>query len=371
MATELTIIVPTYNERENIVPLIDSLKKVLSDINWEIIFVDDDSPDGTSSILRELATTDLRIRCLQRIKRRGLSSACMEGILASSSPYFCIMDADMQHDEKILPDMYRELLNDNLDVVVGSRYVSKGSTGTLPINRRIISQFATKISRSLLHVNITDPMSGFFIFSRKFFEKVMYKMSGRGFKILLDMLVSSQEPVNLKEIPYTMRSRTHGKSKLSLLVVWDFLMLVLNRILGALLPYRFISFISVGFSGIFVHMFVLWILHDLSALGFTLSQAFATFVAMTTNYVLNNVFTYYDSRKTGRSFWRGLLSFYLVCMFGAILNVALAGELYQRNIPWFISGVFGAVAGAIWNFTVSNIFVWNLYRQSKIRTDND
>lgn len=365
MTTALTIIVPTYNEKDNVVLFVESIDRILTDISWEIIFVDDDSPDGTSSIARSLASRDSRIRCIQRIRRRGLSSACMEGILASSSPYICAMDADMQHDETILPAMYKEITKGALDLIVGSRYVDEGSAGTLPANRKLISLIATKISCLILRVKVSDPMSGYFVISREFFQKVMYKLSGRGFKILLDMLASSEEPVRLKEIPYTMRSRARGESKLNLLVAWDFFMLVLHRFFGALAPYRFLSFAAVGFSGLCIHLFVLWMMYDLSATDFTLSQSIATFVAMTSNYLLNNIFTYYDTRKTGKNFWIGLLSFYLVCMFGAIVNVALATELYQRNIPWLISGIFGAVAGAVWNFTVSNIFVWRLYARFK------
>jgi dolichol-phosphate mannosyltransferase len=205
-------------------------------------------------------------------------------------------------------------------------------------------------------------MSGFFLISRQYFEKVMYNVTGKGFKILLDMLASGKDQAKVAEVPYTMRSRKHGQSKLDLLVVWDFLILVLDRFLGNILPYRFVSFVTVGFTGLFVHLLVLWILHDLSSLGFTLSQTVATFTAMTSNYILNNRFTYYDNRKTGRYFWRGLLGFYLVCMLGAVLNVALATELYQRQIPWLLAGMFGALGGAIWNFTVSGIFVWGRAR---------
>ncbi|MGY8815793.1 MAG: glycosyltransferase [Gammaproteobacteria bacterium] len=362
MSTELSIIVPTFNERENIQPFVNAIKNVLKNINWELIFVDDDSPDGTSSLVRELANNDNRIRCIQRIRRRGLSSACVEGILASSSKYLCIMDADMQHDESLIPKIYLLLLNENLDMVIASRYISHGSTGTLPGLRRIISLVATKISQKVLKVNVTDPMSGFFMVNREFFEKIKYRISGRGFKILLDFIVSSREPVKFKELPYTMRSRTRGDSKLNFLVVWDFFILVLNRFLGEILPYRFISFMTVAFSGLILHLLILWIMYDISNLNFTLSQSVATFIAMTTNYIFNNIFTYHDNKKSGNYFWRGLLSFYLVCMLGAIVNVALATELFQRSVPWILSGIFGALAGAIWNFTVSSIFVWGRAR---------
>ena len=363
MVFELSIIVPTYNERDNIVPLFDSIRHVLTDINWELIVVDDDSPDGTNIVVKDLANQDGRVRCIHRLNRRGLSSACIEGIQASASPLVCIMDADLQHDEKIIPEMYSKIINDELDIVVASRYVDKGSTGELPNLRKKISKFATKLSLVSLNINITDPMSGFFMIRRSFFEKVMYRVSGRGFKILLDLIISSDKAVKIAELPYVMRSRKSGESKLNLIVVWDFLIMLISKMVGEYLPYRFISFIAVGFSGLFVHMLALWSMHDVSNINFTLSQSIATFVAMTTNYILNNFFTYHDLKKTGNLFWRGLLSFYLVCMIGAILNVSLATELYQRQFLWFFAGVFGALAGAIWNFTISSMFVWKKNRR--------
>ncbi len=363
MAFELSIIVPTYNERDNIVPLFDAICHALTNINWELIFVDDDSPDGTNIVVKNLASQDHRVKCIHRLNRRGLSSACIEGIMASSSPLICVMDADFQHDEKLIPEMYAKILNEKLDVVVASRYFDIGSTGGLPKFRKTISRLATKISLISLNVNITDPMSGFFMIRRTFFEKVMYRVSGRGFKILLDLLMSSDQLVKTAELPYVMRSRKSGESKLDFIVVWDFLIMLLSKMIGEYLPYRFISFIAVGSSGLFVHMLALWSMHDVSNLNFTLSQSIATFVAMTTNYILNNFFTYHDLKRTGNLFWRGLLSFYLVCMIGAILNVSLATELYQRQLPWFLAGVFGALAGAIWNFTISSMFVWKNNRR--------
>jgi dolichol-phosphate mannosyltransferase len=337
--------------------------KTLEGRRWELIVVDDDSPDGTNSVVREMASKDERIRCIHRLDRRGLSSACIEGVLASSSPVICIMDADLQHDESLIPSMYSKIINEDLDIVIGSRYVAQGSTGELSGTRKKISQFATRLSLGFLKVNITDPMSGFFMLRRIFFERVMYRISGRGFKILLDIIISSKSQVKLAELPYVMRSRKHGESKLDFVVVWDFLIMLLSKLAGEYIPYRFISFIAVGFSGLFVHMLVLWLSHEVFQANFTLSQSLATFIAMTSNYVLNNIFTYHDLKKTGSLFWRGLLSFYLVCMLGALLNVSLATELYQREFSWFVAGIFGALAGALWNFSISNMFVWNKNRK--------
>ena len=360
MTAELTIIVPTYNEKENIIPLISAIDSALKQCKWEIIFVDDDSPDGTSETVREISQSNNHVRGIQRIKRRGLSSACIEGILASSSPYVCVMDADMQHDEKILPSMLSALKDEELDLVIGSRYTESGSTGSLAANRVWISQMATKVSKIVLKYPVKDSMSGFFMLKRSLFEKTMHHLSGKGFKILLDILVSSPVPVKFKEIPYTMRQRNLGESKLSYQVIWDFFTLILNKFLGKIFPVRFISFLLVGLSGVLVHLIVLWLLHQFINIDFVISQATATMVAMTSNFILNNHFTYNDRKLYGTRFFRGLLSFYLICSFGAIFNITFAGWLYGLSFSWWLAGLLGAISGAIWNYAVSAIFTWKV-----------
>lgn len=358
MTAELTIVVPTYNERENIRPLFSAVADALGEISWEIIFVDDDSPDGTSGIIKELAATDPRVRCIRRIGRRGLSSACIEGILASTSPYICIMDADLQHDETILPAMLDSLVNGGKEIVVGSRYIGEGSTGTLSRHRVWVSRTATRLGGLLLRVPVSDPMSGFFMLKRDFFESVVYRLSGKGFKILLDILVSSDHPVQVAEVPYTMRQRDRGESKLNVMVVWEFISLLVEKLFGRIFPSRFIAFTIVGFSGLFLHLGILWFMHRYLEQLFFPSQAMATFVAMTSNYMLNNYFTYRDRRLHGIAFIKGLLSFYIACSFGALINLALASLLFDFSFPWWLAGAIGAVAGAVWNYAVTAIITW-------------
>lgn len=358
MHHDLAIIIPTYNERENIQPLVASLEAALQDINWEVVFVDDDSPDGTAEVVRSMAQADPRVRCLQRLKRKGLSSACIEGILASSAPHIAVMDADMQHDESILPRMLSILKNQAVDIVIGSRYIQGGSTGNLSPARVWISRAATSLSRLVLSRSITDPMSGFFMLRRDFFEKVMRKLSGRGFKILLDILVCAGASARFSECPYNMRTRTHGESKLGTVVIWEYLMLLLYKFMGRLIPARFISFVMVGFSGIFVNIFFLWIFHRLYGADFVFSQAGATIMAMTSNYILNNQFTFREHKLSGIKFFYGLISFYLACAIGAIINVAVADLFYLRAYPWWLAGLAGAIAGAVWNYAISSTFTW-------------
>lgn len=358
MTKDLSIIIPTFNEKENIYPLYKQIQSVLNRINWEIIFVDDDSPDGTASEARNIAMRDQRVRCIQRIGRKGLSSACIEGILSSSSPIVCIMDADMQHDEKIIPDMYKSILKDDVDLVIGSRYIDTGSTGSLPKYRIYISKFATWIGKMAMNHAISDPMSGFFMLKRSYFEKIMRNLSGRGFKILLDILISSDGYIKTNEIPYIMRERKKGESKLSAGIIFEFFQLILEKHLGNIFPRRFISFVIVGLSGVVVHMTTLWLLHIMWSTHFIPSQAIATYVAMTSNYILNNNFTFRDRKLHGINFFKGLLSFYLACTLGAIINLAVATLLYDRAVHWVLAGFMGAVAGAVWNYASTLTITW-------------
>ena len=358
MPCELTLVIPTFNERENIQPLFKALTAALKGIVWEAIFIDDDSPDGTYDALLELAQTYREVRCIKRLGRKGLSSACVEGVLASTSPYLCIMDADMQHDESIIPQMLAALKQDNLDLVIGSRYVGAGSTGALPSHRVWISKLATQLGRTLSKNPVSDPMSGFFLFKRTYFESIREKLSIKGFKILLDMLVSSPKDLKYRELPYTMRERNRGVSKLGTEVIWEFFLLVADKMVGRIVPVRFISFITIGCSGVLVHLSVLSLLYKLWGSDFIHAQTIATIVAMTSNYVLNNHYTYSDRRLTGMAFVYGLFSFYLACSLGAVLNVAFAGWLFDLHIAWWLAGFLGAMSGAVWNYAVTAMITW-------------
>ncbi|WP_366657159.1 glycosyltransferase family 2 protein [Fodinicurvata sp. EGI_FJ10296] len=356
-APELTVVIPTFNERDNVDPLLAKLRTALAGIEWEAIFVDDDSPDGTAARVIERARTDSRIRCLRRIDRRGLSSACIDGVLASAAPYFAVIDADMQHDETLLPDMLRQIRADGLDIVIGSRYVAGGGTGEWSGHRIAISRFANALSRLVTRVRLTDPMSGFFLMRREAFDRAAPSLSGQGFKILLDLFASSPKPLTFAELPYTFRSRTFGESKLDAQVVWDFLMLLLDKTVGRFVPVRFALFAAVGGIGVLVHLAVLAASLAIG-FGFAVSQTTAMLVSMTGNFLLNNLITFRDRRLKGRAVIRGLLSFYLVCSVGAVANVGVATMIYEGDVIWWAAGIAGAVVGAVWNYAASTIFTW-------------
>ena len=354
---ELTVVVPAYAERENVLPLVAALEQALRECDWEVVFVVDDARDGTEDILRERAQRDRRVRCIHRIGRRGLASACIEGMLASSAPYLAVIDADLQHDEKLLPELLRTLQEKDADIAVASRYMEGASTGELAAGRVRVSRLASLISR-LLTSKLTDPMSGFFMVRRAFLEKVVRKIYGRGFKILLDLIAAARGDVRLVELPYRMRSRARGESKLGTRVIAEFFMLILYHLSGRMLPARFFLFAAVGLTGLAVHLAVLRTLYSLSGGEFLASQAVATWVAMTSNFFLNNAFTYGDRRLRGRRVWRGLISFYAACAIGALIAVALADWLYLRSMSYWAAGLTGAGVAALWNFLTTASITW-------------
>lgn len=355
---ELSIIVPTYNEVENIETLIGSLNQALVGILWEVIFVDDDSPDGTSALVKEIGFRDHRIRCIQRIYRRGLSSACIEGMLSSSAPYLAVMDADMQHDEKLLPSMLATLKNEKIDVVIGSRYVEGGRIERWEKRRSQISQFGTRLSRLILKVQIQDPMSGFFMIRRSVFIECVRDVSGLGYKILVDLFASAKRPLSFKELPYQFRKRIAGDSKLDSLVAWDFGMLLFDKLMGKIVPVRFIAFGLIGGLGIVVHFSCFLIVFKLLKNGFATSQIIATVIAMTFNFSLNNILTYRDVRLRGWQWLRGWFSFTLACSIGAVANVGIASYLYQTDSKWVLAALAGVIVGAVWNYAVTATYTW-------------
>jgi dolichol-phosphate mannosyltransferase len=354
----LAIVVPTLNERDNIEPLIALLDAALPNVNWEVMFVDDDSTDDTAKHIRALARVDPRIRCIQRIGRRGLSTACIEGVLACSAPYVAAMDADLQHDEALLPRMLEILQKEPVDLVIGSRYAAGGGLGAWTSTRMQISQLGTKLARLICKQDISDPLSGFFMCRRQVFESAVRRLSGQGFKILLDLLASSPRPLRVRELPFEFRSRRHGESKLDMLVAWEYFALLADKLFGHIVPIRFALFASIGVIGLAIHMSMLWSGLKFMALDFGMAQSLAAVMAMTSNFFLNNILTYRDQRLRGWRLLRGLFTFYGICGIGATANVGIASYLFNANQKWWVAGVLGVIVGAVWNYAMSSIFTW-------------
>jgi dolichol-phosphate mannosyltransferase len=356
---EVSVIVPTFNERENLPELKERIRACLDGFAWEIIIVDDDSPDGSSDVARELAAADSRVRCIQRIGRRGLSSACVEGMLASSAAYLAVIDGDLQHDERLLPQMLAELKRGEVDMVVGTRYAEGGGTGDWNAGRIRLSKWGTRLSRALVPETLTDPMSGFFMMRRGVFDEAARKLSGIGTKILMDMFASSPHPLRFKELPYTFRLRQAGDSKLDSLTAWAYAMLLLDKMVGHVVPVRFIAFCIVGAFGVAVHFSVLSLLFRFGQFGFAASQAIATLFTMTFNFALNNVLTYRDQRLRAMRWVRGWLSFNLACGLGACMNVGLASYLNQVSGTRYLAALAGIAVGAVWNYAVTKRVTWS------------
>jgi len=357
---ELTVVVPCYNERANVAPLVGLLDKALAGIAWEVVFVDDDSPDGTSAEVRRIARADRRVRCIRRVGRRGLASAVIEGALSSAADYVAVMDGDLQHDETRLPTMLAAL-REGADLAVGSRHVEGGDNSGLSSGfRHWLSDTGIRIAQWFLPVRLTDPMSGFFMLSRQLFNDLAPKLNGQGFKILLDLAMSSPSPLRVKEVPFQFRERVAGESKLDILVMIQFAGLLADKILGGFLPLRFLSFALVGGLGVAVHLLVLAAQHFTLPVGFTAQQVVATLVAMVFNFFLNNQITYRDQRLRGPRLWRGLIVFMLVCGLGAIANIGIAHSLYAGQVDWTVAGAMGALIGVVWNYAVSATLVWRV-----------
>jgi dolichol-phosphate mannosyltransferase len=347
-SAELSIIIPTFNERENICTIVSAVDEALPDICWEIVFIDDDSPDGTASLVRDIARNDPRVRILHRFGRRGLSSACVEGIMSTASSFIAIMDADHQHDERILRRMYDIIKVGDADLVVG---------------RRALSGLGAWFFRRIAGAPVTDPMSGFFMIRRDAFLDTLPRLSSIGFKLLVDIMASSTRPLKVVEVPYTFRSRQRGDSKLDSMVLWEYLLLIVDKSIAQYLPVhlpvRFISFALIGGTGILVHLSILTILFKLFDVQFAVSQAAATFVAITSNFVLNNLLTYRDQRLHGWRLLLGWLSFNLVCGIGALANVGVANWMYAQNSRWLVSAIAGIAVGIVWNYAMSSIVTWS------------
>ncbi len=362
---KLAVVVPTFQEQANIGPLLDLLEQALAGIGYEVIFVDDDSTDGTVDRIRERAQRDARVRLIRRIGRRGLSSACLEGMLATTAPYIAVIDADLQHDERILPVMLRQLIDHQLDIVIGTRNAEGGSMGDFAPWRVWLSQCGRRLSGWITRCELSDPMSGFFVLDRRWLETTLHLTSAVGFKILIDLIASSPRPVRVGEVPYTFRTRQAGESKLDVLVAMEYAQLLLDKSIGRIVPVRFLLFSAVGAVGVALSLGLFFLLHDV--LRMADDPAFFTmlFIVMSANFVLNNLTTYRDRRLKGGAAWRGWISFLLACSAGAYLNYLVVQQTGRLGFGWSLRLVLGLGVGAVWNYGVTSILTWNQDRRAR------
>lgn len=366
---QLAVIVPSYNERGNIELLYEKVALALGNTSWEMIVVDDNSPDGTADVVNELSRVYANIRCVRRFGRRGLASACIEGMAVTSAPYVAVIDADHQHDETILPKMLEKALA-GADLVVGSRFAEGGSAGEgLSQTRLSGSNLANRLAGMIAGQSVSDPMSGFFLMRREAALEAAPKLASDGFKILIDLIVTSArmgKPLNIAEVPYTFRPRHAGESKMNPLIVIQYLGLWVSKMTGGALPPSFLLFGLVGGTGVVVHLAILGAMTGLLTNGtalphasiFLIAQISATLVAMTWNFVLNNNLTYADRKLRGTRLITGFLSFCAICALGGIANISVANAIYQWDHQTFIAGLSGAIMSSVFNYAVTRAFTW-------------
>ncbi|MEO6153232.1 MAG: glycosyltransferase family 2 protein [Croceibacterium sp.] len=368
---ELAVVLPTFNERGNVAPMVARLEAALGPIGWEAIFVDDDSADGTADEVREIARGDPRIRVLQRIGRRGLASAAIEGMCATAAPIVAVMDADHQHDPALLPKMLAAIRSGDFDLAYASRFADGASAAGLSSEAREKgSRFANRLARKVTGVTLSDPMSGYFMLRADVLRKDAHRLSGIGFKILLDILATVETPLRVKELPLDFAARAEGESKLDRTVVFEFLVGLYDKWLGRIIPTRFALFGTIGTAGVVVHMAVLssflaafgGSLLDNVVTDFEIGQTLAALVAMTFNFVLNNALTYADQRLRGfGAVARGWLRFALTCSVGLLANVGVAAVLVRLGMHQYPAALSGIVVGSVWNYALSSRFVWGRF----------
>lgn len=357
---QLSVVVPTFNERGNVRAVATAIAAALEGVRFEIVFVDDDSTDGTRDELARLAEETGNVRVIHRIGRRGLATAVTEGMLSTTAPFIAVIDADLQHDERVLPEMLRLLREGEADLVVGSRYTAGGGIGDWDAGRARVSSTATRLARLITSADMTDPMSGFFAITRPAFYSAVRDLSGQGYKILLDIAASAKAPLRVREVPYEFRLRQAGESKLDALIVWEYLLLLVDKMVGHIVPARFLSFMFIGGLGVFVHMAALGTMVALGQPRFLYAQAVATLLAMVFNFFVNNTLTYRDRRLKGT--WpvaRGLVTFVLVCSVGAIANVGIADYMFSAyHYGWISAGLAGILVGVVWNYAATSVTTW-------------
>ena len=372
---ELAVVLPTYNERKNIASMVDRLDAALQGVAWEVIIVDDNSPDGTSDEARQLSLTNPHVRCIERIGRRGLASAAIEGMCATAAPIVAVMDADHQHDPMLLPQMLAAVQSDEYDIAYASRFAEGASTEEWGRPDRVkASGIANKIANKVTGVELSDPMSGYFMLRAETLRADAHRLSGVGFKILLDILATVERPLRVKEFPMNFAARAEGESKLDQTVVFEFLIGLYDKWLGRIIPTRFALFGTVGALGVFVQLGALWVVLHLAmgerfvygkwseSTAFNIANTIAAVVAMTFNFVLNNELTYSDKRLRGFGpLMRGWAQFGLTCSLGLLTNIGSAAVLKTLGFHDIVAVIVGIVLGSVWNFALSSKFVWGKY----------
>ena len=359
----ISIIIPTFNEVKNINSLIDKLVNLLKDIEYEIIVVDDDSPDGTADEVSKLMEINKNIQLISRFGRTGLSSAIKEGLIFAKGEYLIVLDGDGQHDASCVLDLVTEIRESNADIVIASRFLNQSLLSGLSEKRSLGSKLANRaarISLSSKYQNLTDYLSGCFCINSKNTESLIKKIEINGFKFLYELLALSKGRLLIKEIPLIFKERNYGKSKLDLAIIWDFLISIFHNISYRILPRRAISFGLVGISGVFVQLLITLTLTNIFLIDFKSALPFSVVCAATSNFLINNQLTFRSNRLRNLDLLRGLLKFLLVASLPVIANIGIATAFYQYiSSDTFIAQLAGIAIVYAWNYLASSLFIWN------------
>jgi dolichol-phosphate mannosyltransferase len=357
MSTAISIIIPTYNERDNIITLVKRIAQALSNYEYEIVFIDDNSSDGTAELAESLSP-EYPVKVIVRKNKRGLASAVVDGLGYVKSEVIGVMDADLQHPPEVIPYLAKELVT-GADVAIASRYVKDGGCQGWGLTRRIISKGAIFLSHLLLPSTrkVKDPASGFFMLNRSVVANA--KLRPTGYKILLEILMEG-EYQNVAEVGYIFTTRSSGESKLNARQQIDYLKHIysLMRRTGELL--RFIKFCLVGISGILVNMGLLWLLTEVAGLFYLLSAAISIETSIVSNFILNDFFTFPDRRLPGaKSFFLRLVKYNLLCVAGLGVNMGVLWLLTDvLGIYYLLSQLVGIAAATLWNYILSTWWAW-------------
>ncbi len=362
----VSVVLPTFNEAENVPELVERLSVVLSAYDHEILVVDDDSPDQTWAVADDLTARFPRLQSVRRVGERGLSSAVLHGFHLAAGRVLVVMDADLQHDAAILPSMIDPVLAGEVDMTVGSREAEGGSYGDWSASRRFVSWGGKQLACRMLGLSIGDPMSGFFAISRDRFHAVEPVVNPRGFKILLEFLARGERP-SVREVGYKFQERTRGVTKLTGSVVGAYLLALVDLVIGRVVAATVTAFAMVGLVSMAARLVLFLALRRLGAVDGT-----ATLVAFEAsallNYALNNRFTFAPMRRRGWAWLRGLVPFHIVALHGFLVQQGVGAVATERVLDGEVSvshpvvlaaGVAVAAAG---NFVLHGVLTWRVPR---------
>ncbi len=357
MSKSLTLVIPTYNESSNIIPLVERIEAALRGHDYEILFVDDDSRDGTADVINNLKNTH-PVRVIVRRDEKGLASAVVRGFSEARNEVLVVMDADLQHPPDIIPRLLGAI-EDGADISIASRYVPGGGCADWSGVRKLISRVAIFMARLVLPParKVKDPMSGFFALKRSVLEHK--NLQPIGYKILLEVLVLGSYR-KVVEVPFQFQLRQQGDSKLNINQEYEYMrhLFRLSRRSGEIA--RFIKFCLVGGSGVLVNFGLLWLLTERAGLHYAVSAVFAIETSIITNYLLNNFVTFKDRRMPGvKTFIGNMAKFNLVSLGGLVINLAILTFLTEiAGLFYMISNLFGIAGATLWNFFVNNWWTW-------------